>query len=296
MAGWYNASMTKQKQNRITIVIIVLLALLLCVVWGTRLYDASQPYGTYVAHVATSTTVTLELKKDSAHTAILTKKTGVKIETKSGSWERTPEKEIVVTLPDDKLVLKIEDKQIKVVDGGDTLPPGTVFDQQPPSDQDGGTATSTDRDTGKGSTDKGGNTDINPGITIGEPDPNGGGVTQPPIIPPQEALVLDGTAWQLVSYNGKTVEKGASYPLTFEKGMMSQRFCNAPGGEYTLKGNTVTATLMSTQMACEDPLLMEMESVFGAMFDKGATVTIKDGMLTFDNGRGVTFSYSQLKK
>lgn len=92
------------------------------------------------------------------------------------------------------------------------------------------------------------------------------------------------TDFTLISVNGKFIN--GPYTATFTDGQVSAKFCNGMGGEYSIKGNIVTApALVSTMMFCETPEgLMEAEQVFSKILSEGAKITITETVLELNSG------------
>ncbi|MDR0650948.1 MAG: META domain-containing protein [Candidatus Peribacteria bacterium] len=68
---------------------------------------------------------------------------------------------------------------------------------------------------------------------------------------------LDHTQWKLESFNGNALT--GTYLLSFQQGQLSTKFCNSIQGSYTLSGELINGTLISTLMACiaEEPTMLE---------------------------------------
>jgi heat shock protein HslJ len=103
---------------------------------------------------------------------------------------------------------------------------------------------------------------------------------------------LAGTSWTLADLDG-TTPAGAAPTLEFREdgtaGGMSG--CNSYNGSYTVDGNTITfGPLISTKMACEQPL-MTMESAYLAAL-QGATAAAvdEDGNLVLSGTATMTFT------
>lgn len=95
---------------------------------------------------------------------------------------------------------------------------------------------------------------------------------------------LDGRIFKLASFNDQRVNE--EYVLEFTKGRISTKFCNGMGGEYTIKNNTIEATLVSTMMYCNEPAnVMDMESAFSSALYEGATFTVTKNNLTLTDGK-----------
>jgi heat shock protein HslJ len=69
--------------------------------------------------------------------------------------------------------------------------------------------------------------------------------------------LLDNTEWKLINFNGKSLT--GTYLLSFKQGQLSTKFCNTIQGSYTLSGEIINGTFLSTRMGClaEEPSLLE---------------------------------------
>lgn len=110
-----------------------------------------------------------------------------------------------------------------------------------------------------------------------------------------ETTGLEGTRWQLVSYqdstgNTVTAVPGVDAAITFADGNVGGTAgCNSFGGGYTVEGNTLTVgPLASTMMACLDNNIMEQEAAVQANLQAAATYTIEGDILTIANAEGET--------
>lgn len=80
---------------------------------------------------------------------------------------------------------------------------------------------------------------------------------------------LNGSTFRLVSLDEKDVE--GKYLLTFTDSSLSIQFCNQMSGAYTLSGDNIIGSLMSTRMYCESPAeVMQLETLFGQALLEGA--------------------------
>lgn len=60
------------------------------------------------------------------------------------------------------------------------------------------------------------------------------------------------------------------FAFTFADGNLSGRICNTLRGPYRIEGNVLKGgPIMSTRMACEADLVMQIEAAFGAALDGG---------------------------
>lgn len=109
---------------------------------------------------------------------------------------------------------------------------------------------------------------------------------------------LAGTTWTLVSYgdaaNPTGAAAGVDTSLTFNKdGTVGGNMgCNGFGGDYSIKGETITfGNLISTMMACEEPRMSQETTTFSVM--NGEVAYAIDGStltLTAADGRVMVLS------
>ena len=118
------------------------------------------------------------------------------------------------------------------------------------------------------------------GNTATKPNNNKPGIPTP-------IIVLDGSIFRLVSYNGVATPSGSQYTLSFENGSLQAKFCNGLGGNYVLDGNNIKATnLVGTKMYCSTPSnLMEIESTFSTMMNFGSTIVKVGNTVTIVNAK-----------
>lgn len=66
---------------------------------------------------------------------------------------------------------------------------------------------------------------------------------------------IDNSQWRVSAINGETTPAQPNYRMAFAKGRLSGQFgCNHFGGEYRLRGDTLTTGAVSiTEMACSGP-------------------------------------------
>jgi len=82
---------------------------------------------------------------------------------------------------------------------------------------------------------------------------------------------LQGTAWTLVKLNGNNPVPDTTITLTFEEregvqGVGGSAGCNGYGGGYKQDGSSVSfSDLVSTMMACEQPIMDQEISYLGAL-------------------------------
>jgi len=97
--------------------------------------------------------------------------------------------------------------------------------------------------------------------------------------------------WKLVSYGSPSNQTPAvpdvETSIEFKDGQMSGNVgCNGFGGEYEVKGDTITfGPVMATLMFCEGPV-GEQEMVTLAVFQESATFVMDGDRLTITSGDG----------
>jgi heat shock protein HslJ len=99
------------------------------------------------------------------------------------------------------------------------------------------------------------------------------------------AELLDGKTYLSQSASGITLTPGAVLRISFEDGRISvSGGCNAMGGDVTFEGDAMTVgPMMSTQMACDQPL-MDQDSAVQAFLTAGTTVSVDGDTLTITGG------------
>lgn len=103
--------------------------------------------------------------------------------------------------------------------------------------------------------------------------------------------VVDGKSFRLASVDGEVVE--GEYPLSFDDGHVSAKFCNSMAGGYTLLNTRVQGTLASTLMFCTGPS-MEYEQLFGSLMNDGAQVAYVGNTLTLTGVEG-TMTFTEVE-
>ncbi len=95
------------------------------------------------------------------------------------------------------------------------------------------------------------------------------------------SVELEGTSWQLISLAGQPLVENTQPTIAFEDGQVrGHSTCNTYGGEYKLKGDTIEfGMMMSTAMACADPVAMDQEQVFMSFLGEVERWELHDGQL-----------------
>lgn len=96
-------------------------------------------------------------------------------------------------------------------------------------------------------------------------------------------------SWKLTSYGSAAsnvlVEEGTEAGLTFKEDdtVAGHTGCNGFGGNYTVEGEQITfSEIVSTLIACEEPLMLQEEAVLKVLTDT-ATYKIEGNTLTLTN-------------
>jgi heat shock protein HslJ len=108
--------------------------------------------------------------------------------------------------------------------------------------------------------------------------------------PSPQALALDGHTYLSTATTGVTLVPGSQVTLTFKDGSLSASGgCNSMGGGYTLTGDKLTTgQMMSTEMACAEPLMKQDQWL--ADFLSDVTVSQNGDTITLNDGSGVTMT------
>jgi heat shock protein HslJ len=113
------------------------------------------------------------------------------------------------------------------------------------------------------------------------------------IIPPEK---LDGTSWQIVSINGANIPSEREAMLRFEDGRISGTVgCNRLGAEYQFADRKLSVgPMMSTKMACPDPVGQQEYAFTLALGNLGSTEFPGDGtmVLTAKDGSRIVLRQS----
>lgn len=98
-----------------------------------------------------------------------------------------------------------------------------------------------------------------------------------------------GEKWQLKSYDsakGSNIlptGETALFVLDNEKSLSGHTGCNGFGGDYTIQGNTLTASVFSTKRYCEESA--DQEQTIISVLAAGAAVAQTDGLLVLTAGK-----------
>lgn len=109
---------------------------------------------------------------------------------------------------------------------------------------------------------------------------------------------LDGTAWTLESYGGKTLIGETAMTANFDSGEVTgSTSCNHYFGSYKVKGEQFTVEGLGwTEMACMDPEgIMEQESTIMAMLSTTVSYVIQGGKLHLQLESGDELVFSPLE-
>ncbi|HYO43666.1 MAG TPA: META domain-containing protein, partial [Candidatus Limnocylindrales bacterium] len=105
---------------------------------------------------------------------------------------------------------------------------------------------------------------------------------------------LAGRVFIVTGATGRDLVKGSTITLTFEPGRIGiNAGCNTMGGGYTIEdGRLVIGPMMSTEMACEEPLMAQ--DTWISTFLPGAAITLDADTLTLAKD-GVTLTATDKK-
>ncbi len=112
----------------------------------------------------------------------------------------------------------------------------------------------------------------------------------------QEADVLAGTQWRLVSLDGETVLDGTAITLLFdlEGQAAGSAGCNSYGGSYTVDGDEVGFdALISTMMACADDI-MAQETAYLTALQAAARYELDEDRLSIETREDATLVFAPL--
>ncbi len=98
------------------------------------------------------------------------------------------------------------------------------------------------------------------------------------------AASLDGRTFLSTGVQGHTLVPGTTVRLNFKDGQLGiSAGCNGMGGAYTITdGKLTVAQMITTDMACQEPLMTQ--DTWVSTFVNGATVTLAGDILTLKNG------------
>ena len=110
---------------------------------------------------------------------------------------------------------------------------------------------------------------------------------------------LNGTAWTLESYGGKSLISGTTMTANFSSGEINgSASCNQYFGSYEVKGDQISLEGLGwTEMACLNPEgIMEQESAIMAMLAKAVNYQIEGGKLRLEVEGGEELVFSPLEE
>lgn len=92
---------------------------------------------------------------------------------------------------------------------------------------------------------------------------------------------LDGRSFVATELTGATIVEGSEIVIEFEDGRVAVLAgCNTQNGSYEIDGDTLVASgLVSTMMACDEPL-MAQDTLLAGMLAAGPTVELDGDQLT----------------
>jgi heat shock protein HslJ len=117
------------------------------------------------------------------------------------------------------------------------------------------------------------------------------------VVSPQNMDELIGTQWQLVSINSEAVVEGSTVTLNFDKENSAggSGGCNSYGTSYTIEGNSISFSMISsTMMACLEEDVMEQEVAYLAALQGATSFEIIDNQLVITSSEGETLVYEPM--
>jgi heat shock protein HslJ len=105
---------------------------------------------------------------------------------------------------------------------------------------------------------------------------------------------LDGNTYLVIEVQGHDLVKGSEVTLRFDAGSLGiGAGCNSMSGGYTITdGKLVVGAMMSTEMACQEPLMAQDQWI--SAFVNGAAITLEGDTLTLGKD-GVTVTATDKK-
>ena len=119
----------------------------------------------------------------------------------------------------------------------------------------------------------------------------------PSTVPTLTAADLDGNTYIVTGVQGHDLVKGSAITLRFDAGSLGiSAGCNQMGGGYTITdGKLTVGAMMSTEMACEEPLMAQDQWIAASV--SGALVTLEGDTLTLaKDGVTVTATDKEVAK
>ena len=119
------------------------------------------------------------------------------------------------------------------------------------------------------------------------------------ILPINKNDGLNGTAWTLVSFNGKSLIPGSSMTAYFDDGEVNgSASCNHYFGSYQTKGSQIQIEGLGwTEMACMDPEgIMQQEQQLMSLFSQAASFSLQGKVLQITTSAGelLIFHYHEI--
>jgi heat shock protein HslJ len=126
------------------------------------------------------------------------------------------------------------------------------------------------------------------------PAPSASPVAASPASSAPAAADLDGHTYIVTGVQGRDVVKGSEIALRFDAGSLGiSAGCNSMGGSYTITdGKLTVGAMMTTEMACQEPLMAQDQWI--SAFVNDAAVTLEGDTLTLSKD-GVTLTATDKK-
>jgi heat shock protein HslJ len=110
---------------------------------------------------------------------------------------------------------------------------------------------------------------------------------------------LEGTSWQLISFNSSSLLPGTSMTASFEEGeIRGSGGCNSYFGSYSASGsNLEIKELAWTEMACLDPEgIMQQEQVLMSLLSTAETYSMEGSTLQINTAAGEHLRFELMEK
>ena len=106
--------------------------------------------------------------------------------------------------------------------------------------------------------------------------------------PAQDDMARLQSGWRVETIDGAAVAAEQPVAMTFgADGSLSGRACNAFGGSYRVAGGDITfGRIVSTMMACAEPMMAQEHALFSALARAGRYAFAEDGALVLSDAKG----------